>query len=146
MKIEKCIIREIEENDFYKNYMNLINYFTKNSEYISFDKFNEQIKNIKNQNSHIIVIEYDNKIIGTAKIFIEYKLHNNFKNIGHIEDFVIDEKFRKNGLGYLLIDKLIEIAKNNNCYKIVLNCNDDVINFYKKNNFSIKGTEMCFYL
>ena len=140
------IIREIEENDYHKNYMEVINYFTRTPQKISFEEFKNQLNKCLSQNTKIFVVEYNNIIIGTLKLLIEYKLHNNFKNIGHVEDFIIDEKYRKQGLGKKLMDYLIDISKKNNCYKVVLNCNDDVIKFYKKNNFKIKGTEMCLYL
>lgn len=142
------IIREINDGDYFKNFMNIINYFTREPILITFEEFKERIYNIKKQNSIILVIEFNNIIIGTAKIFIEYKMHNNFKNIGHLEDVIIDEKYRNKGLGMKLIQELIKIAKDNNCYKIILNCNEDnkkAINLYLKNNFVIKTIGMVLY-
>jgi len=44
-----------------------------------------------------------------------------------------------------LISKLKEISIERGCYKTVLNCNNDNIDFYNKCGFSIKGVEMCVY-
>ena len=133
-------IRLITENDYYKNYMNLINYFTKNPRSVSFEEFKENLTN------NIFVIEKNNIIIASIKLLIEKKLHNNFVNMCHIEDFVILEKYRGQGYGKQLMDFAKKYAKENNCYKIVLNCNDDIIEFYKKQDFIVKGTEMSYYL
>lgn len=139
-------IREIHKSDYYKDYMKLINNFTKNPVTITYDNFCAAIDTIRQQNGHIFVIEDSEKIIGTVKILIEQKLHNNLKSIGHIEDLVIGEESRKNGYGMLLVNYCIDICKLNNCYKVVLGCNPTNIDFYKKSGFIEKGIEMTIYL
>ena len=110
------------------------------------EEFIEQINKIKNQNGYIYVIEDNNTIIATGKLLVEYKIHNNFKSMGHIEDVVVDKNYRGKNIGKLLIYKLIDKAKDLNCYKIIANCNENNIKFYEKCNMKIKGTEMCIYL
>jgi len=76
---------------------------------------------------------------------LENKIHNNLRKVGHIEDMVVSEEYRSNGVGKLLLKELIKIGKENNCYKIVLECNPDISQFYEKNGFIKKGTEMSLY-
>jgi len=139
-------IRLIEYNDYYKKYMDLINYFTKKVNELTYINFCETLDLIRKQNSIIVVIEYKNIIIATCKLIIEQKLHNNLKKMGHIEDVIVDKDFKGKHIGNLLLNECFKIGKENNCYKIVLNCNKDIIDFYKKNNMVVKGTEMCIYL
>jgi len=140
------MIRQLEYSDYYKSYMNLINTFTRSIEEISYNKFCKSIDSIYNQNAYIYVIEEDNNIIGTIKIMIEYKLHNNLRPVAHIEDVVVHKSYRNRGLGKLLIDHAKEISNNNNCYKIVLSCNKENIEFYKRSGFIEKGSEMTIYI
>jgi glucosamine-phosphate N-acetyltransferase len=88
--------------------------------------------NYKKENSKIYILKsVSNKnIIATGKILIEQKMHNNFSNMGHIEDIVVDENYRKFGLGKYIINKLTEYGFENDCYKIVLCCNDNNDKFY----------------
>lgn len=140
------MIRLLEKNDYYKNYMNLINCFTRDPIPITYEQFTTQFDKIRNQNIHVIVIELNNKIIATGSLIIESKLHNNLKNMGHIEDVVVDPYFRQQSYGTTIIDELIKIGRSNNCYKIILNCNSDYTKFYKSKGFTIKGIEMCMYI
>ena len=135
-------IRDITEKD----YINFKVIFLQLENTIDFteDKFINIINKLENQNSKIKVV-IDNKtnlIIGIGKILIEYKFGN---NKAYIDDFVIDSKYRNKCIGSYLLNELINIAKNNNCYCIKLSSNIEIIDFYKKNNF-IMGDEMNRYL
>jgi len=137
-------VRQIEQNDYYKGYLNLINQLFKLGNLnISYDEFGEILTNISSQNSYIYVIEENNQIIATGKIFIEQKSHGS--KMGNIQDVVTDNNYRKFGNGKRIINQLVEIGKQNGCYKIVLNCNAENIEFYQKCGFKQKGVEMCIY-
>ena len=141
MELQNLIFREIKSNDFTK-YMNLMFEFTNYKHSINEDQFINEITNMKD-NCKIIVIEYNNNIIGAGSIFKIKKLHNN--PVGQIEDIIITEQYRKYGLGKQLIDKLINIGYNDyNCYKIILNCLKKNIGFYEKCNFKLSGIQFKF--
>ena len=74
----------------------------------------------------------DDKIVGAITLIIEQKLIHNGKCCGHIEDFVVLEEYRSQGIGSLLIDYVINISKQNNCYKCILDCNENLESYYKK--------------
>ena len=53
----------------------------------------------------------------------------------YLEDIIVTEKMRGHGLGKMLLDKLIEVAKEKKFSGImwqVLDWNEPAINFYKK--------------
>jgi glucosamine-phosphate N-acetyltransferase len=87
----------------------------------------------------------DFKIIASGTIIIEPKIIRNGKNVGHIEDIVVSRSHRKNGVSQTILSMLKEYAKENNCYKVILDCDDDVKNVYIKNGFEIKGLQMAQY-
>jgi len=97
--------------------------------------FNNFINNILNKYHNIYVLENENIIIGFGTLILENKLTHNGCKMGHIENIIIDEKYRSCGYGIQLVKELIEICKKEKCYKIILNCDSYLEHFYKKNDF-----------
>ncbi len=142
------ILRNIKTDDYYKNYIELANELSKNKiKDKGFLFFKDIIEKIKDNPYHFIfVIENNNKIIGTITVLIEQKIIRNFGKVCHIEDLIIKKEFRNKKLSSKLINHCIEFSKKNNCYKIILNCENNLINYYKKYGFINKNQEMCIYL
>lgn len=82
------------------------------------------------------------KIIGAATLLIEYKFIHQLGKVGHIEDVVIDPEYQKRGLGKKIIQHLVQRASALNCYKVILDCSDEVVAFYQKSGFQLKGRLM----
>jgi len=60
----------------------------------------------------------------------------------YLEDLLVTESMRGNGIGKLLLDRLIEEARAKGYKKVVwqvLDWNEPAINFYKKYNASFDG-------
>lgn len=72
----------------------------------------------------------------------------NWNNTLWIADIIISDKYRRQGIGNLLLDKINEIAKLNDIRIIGLetqSCNMPAILFYKKNGFTIEGIDVSLY-
>jgi glucosamine-phosphate N-acetyltransferase len=82
-----------------------------------------------------LVAVIDDFVVGTATIIIEPKFIHNGARCGHIEDVAVHPDFHGHGIGRQLMQELLEIARKNNCYKLLLNCEDEVVDFYKKFDF-----------
>ena len=134
-------IRKLNKND-YDQYLLLINDFKKT--YFSKIIF-EELFDIINTNSTIWVIEEDEKLIGTGTILYEYKFIRDISKCAHIEDICINKDYRGKNYGTLLIDHLITEAQNNNCYKVILDCNSDLEKFYAKSGLIKSGIQMALY-
>lgn len=79
------------------------------------------------------VTEVDQVVQGFAIYFIRYRTWKG--QYMFLEDFVVAENFRGKGLGKLLFDKLIEVAKERKFKGMVwqvFDWNEPAINFYKK--------------
>lgn len=136
------IIRKLDKND-YEKFLVLINqfretYFTESEFILTLDKIEK--------NSEIWIIEIEKTIVASATIIFEYKFIFNISCLAHIEDVIVDSNYRRKGYGKILINYLTEIAKNNNCYKITLDCNDANINFYNACDFEKRGNQMSLLL
>lgn len=136
------IIRSIIKSD-YQDIIGLLNQLSDVGS-IRYDDFVIHL-NILPQNHLVYVIEDNKKVIGTATMIIENKIIHNFGKVGHIEDVVIDKKHRRKQLGRKIIEHLIYVAKQRGCYKVILNCEDKNISFYKRLGFKVNSVEMANY-
>lgn len=131
------------------NYLSLLSELTL-SNYIENSLFLKNIERI--HEFGIIIIGYigdplndDFNIISSGTIFIEPKIIREGKNVGHIEDIIVSKFYRKNGVSQTILNMLKQYARVNNCYKVILDCDDNVKNVYIKNGFQIKGLHMAEY-
>ena len=124
--------RLLSLDDYDRGYFELLSQLTIAPK-VSFETFSN-IFNKKPQNQYILVIEDPESqiIIGSGTILIEQKFIHGCSLIGHIEDVVVHKDYRKQGIGNILIQDLIEISKTLNCYKIILDCSLNNILFYEK--------------
>jgi GNAT superfamily N-acetyltransferase len=84
---------------------------------------------------HAFVADIEGEIIGFA---ITYYRYSTWKGrCLYLEDLIVTEEHRKNGIGQKLFDCCIDFGKKNNCKKMiwqVLDWNQPAIDFYNKNN------------
>jgi glucosamine-phosphate N-acetyltransferase len=134
------IIRQLKKDD-YLEYIKLINKFRPIGIDITIEKY-EEIFNEIFKNSIIFVIEYNNKLIATAKLIIEQKFIHKLAKYGYVEDVIVDENYRKQNMGKNIIKYIVDYCKTNKFFKITLSCNKSLINFYEKNNFEVYDIHM----
>lgn len=131
-------IRKLNEND-YEQYLDLINNFRTSQ--FSKETFLKTLNVIQN-NSSIWIIEIDDQLIATGTILYEYKFIRNVCKLAHIEDICVSEKYRGQNYGKILINYLVKEATQNNCYKITLDCLENLEKFYGYNGFEKSGIQM----
>jgi glucosamine-phosphate N-acetyltransferase len=101
---------------------------------------------IENGHHRIFAIYYKSDLVGAITVLIEPKIIHNFKNVCHIEDFVIDKKYRGIGIGRIVLEKIKTLAQTYECYKIILDCKDSVISFYNNCGYVKANNQMALYL
>ena len=144
------LMKEYDISKINKSYINLLKQLT-TADYLSDDIFLQKINLIFKIG--LIYVSYienindksDIKIIGTGTIIIEPKLIHNGMSIGHVEDIVIDNNYRGNGTSQKILDELTKHAITNNCYKIILDCDENIKKVYEKNGFLKKDIQMVKY-
>jgi len=138
----EIIIREIEEDDLEKGFLETLD-FLRNKSDLDKNKANEILKKIKQNVNHIIYVAIDNKkIVGSTTLLIEQKFIHDGGLVGHIEDVVVRKDYEGMGIGIKLVTSLLERAKEKNCYKTILDCNDDVKQFYERIGFRCESNGM----
>lgn len=93
----------------------------------------------------LVAVDSTGRVVATGALLVEQKLIRGGKRCGHIEDIVVDSHTRGQNLGRRIIDALVNIARGKGCYKVILDCADDNIPFYKKCGFEPKERQMAIY-
>jgi len=135
-------IREIIETDIENGFLETIDNLRKTSD---LDKKigKDILKKIISNPDHIIhVAEENGKIIGSTTLFIEQKFIHNGGKVGHIEDVVVSKEYEGRGIGFKLVNSLLEKARVMNCYKTILDCQDELIPFYERIGFKQESNQM----
>ena len=133
--MSEIIIREIEENDLKQGFLESLDFLRKASN-IDKNKAREILKKIKQNPNHIIHVAIDNnEIVGSTTLLIEQKFIHDGGFVGHIEDVVVRKEYEGKGIGIKLVMSMLECAKEKNCYKTILDCKDDVKQFYERIGF-----------
>jgi len=140
--MSEIIIREIEEDDLENGFLETLD-FLRNASDLDKNKANEILKKIKQNPNHIIYVAIDNKkIVGSTTLLIEQKFIHDGGLVGHIEDVVVRKDCEGKGIGIKLVTSLLERAKEKNCYKTILDCKDDVKQFYERIGFTRESNGM----
>ena len=126
-------IRDAKTSDF-SSVLNLIEELAIfENEPNSVDVSVEELQNDYNNNQFsCLVAEIDNKIVGVALYYNRYSTWKG-KTI-HLEDLIVNDKYRGNGIGKGLLKEVIEKAKAENLRRVewcVLDWNTNAIKFYE---------------
>ncbi|MFM2291978.1 MAG: hypothetical protein RIS29_1791 [Bacteroidota bacterium] len=139
MEIE---IRPVDLSDFKQ----LIELFR---EFATFEKLPEKMTNTVEKMMEdreyfhcFVAVDRQNEIVGYVTYFFSY-----YTWIGkslYMDDLYVRPEFRSAGIGTMLINRVIEFAKTENCRKLrwqVSEWNKPAIEFYRKLGAEIDGTE-----
>ena len=133
------MIREITENDL-DGLMQLYTQLHGNSIPEKTDELKKLWESIlADKNHHIIVAEEDGKIISSCVCVIIPNLTHGQRPYAFIENVITDENFRKKGYATACLDFAGDIARAENCYKIMLmtgSKEESTLNFYRKAGFN----------
>lgn len=144
------IIRPLSREDYDKGYCSLLSQlteanFTKEEFKCRFDQL-YILRHI--QPTFIYVVEHvlTETIVASASCATELKFIHQTSSVGHIEDVVVDKNHRGKGLSITLIESLKEEAIQFGCYKLILDCVENLQPVYKKAGFERKDIQMACYL
>jgi len=115
------------------------------TDWIETDLFVKNVEKISKVGSIIVGVINNYDIVASGTIIIEPKIIRGGNSVGHIEDIVVINHMRGKGISHQILNKLKLLARENNCYKIILDCDNEVKNVYIKNGFEIKGVQMAQY-
>jgi len=126
-------------------YIELLSQLT-DSPMITDEEFINKVNEISKIGTIVVcyIPNIDIKIVGSGTIIYEPKIIHGGKSVGHIEDIIVDKNYRHKGIANHILNMLVELAKNK-CYKVILDCKEDLLDFYSKNGFNKNGIQMAKY-
>ena len=92
----------------------------------------------------IYVYKVDKLPVALITLIIEQKLIHSGGLVGHIEDLAVNPEYQNRGIAKHLIHYCINCAREKGCYKVILDCKEELVNFYKHNHFKEEGAYMCY--
>ena len=90
---------------------------------------------INDKNHHIIVAEENDKLVSSVVCVIIPNLTRNIRPYAFIENVVTHSDYRKQGYATACLNYARDIAKKENCYKMMLltgSKDESTLNFYKQ--------------
>ncbi|OGY24398.1 MAG: hypothetical protein A2126_04945 [Candidatus Woykebacteria bacterium GWB1_45_5] len=100
-------------------------------------------KQMSDETCEVLVAVDSGKIISTCAIYyIEVPVRN--RPYAFLEGLVVDESARGHGVGTKMFDKILELARARNCYKIIFTSGadrTDAHKLYEKLGFKKWGLE-----
>lgn len=103
-------------------------------------KIQELWQNILNDiNHHIIIGSLDDKIVSSCVVIIVQNLTHNQQPYALVENVITDTENRNKGYATMVLEFAREIARSENCYKIMLmtgSREESTLNFYKRAGYN----------
>lgn len=90
---------------------------------------------------HLIAAEEDGKIVSTCTCIIVPNMTHGPRPYAFVENVVTDSEYRGRGLATACLERAKEIAKTENCYRLILMTGsklDSTLNFYRKAGYDDK--------
>lgn len=116
---------------------------------LKYDRFKDVYKlKLQEENSYYIVALEEDNVVGVLTSELQEKLHRKRLQL-FIEDLIVEESKRNNGIGKALIENAINYAKDNNCEVVELTSYKDNIKahkFYENNGFINHSIKFKMYL
>jgi len=142
--MSEIIVREVTEADL-PAVRSLISELIKNIEEKENIDLNDAITNFRSllneKNSHIIVAESDNEVIGFLNFTTRQSILHSGQS-GLVDELIVSEKYRAKGVGKKLINSAAEKCKSIGCIELEVSTeseNQAARAFYKELGFQERG-------
>eukprot|EP00210_Caulerpa_lentillifera_P009523 g9081.t1 len=144
--MERFVHRELLLEDYDKGFLHLLSQLTTVGT-VRKEAFLERLQQIRTRGDRVLVIEdkENEKLVACGTLIFEYKFVHECGVAGHIEDVVVDSSYRDQHLGKTLIRRLVTLAEQEGCYKVILDCAEDNVGFYEKCGLTRKEIQMVKY-
>lgn len=85
---------------------------------------------------HVVVaVGADGQVMGTTTLLVEQKFIHGGGLVGHIEDVAVRKGCEGRGIGGSVVKAAVQMADEFGCYKVILDCKEELEPFYSKLGF-----------
>lgn len=144
---EGLLVRPLAKQDYEKGFLQLLKELTSVGN-ISYDAWESRFDEMKAcKDTYFVVVIEDtvlNKIIGASTLVVEKKFIHDCGKVGRVEDVVVSNEYRGRQLGKLAVAMMQPLAKKFGCYKVTLNCTDDMVKYYSGLGYKMEDSNANF--
>ncbi len=137
------LLEKVSHEELKTQYLHLIGYLSIVPE-VSLRLFLDSLEEIRTHGDIQVAYTLENGkcfLHGTATLLYETKISHGCRKVGHIEDVVVSPNYRNLGIAKQLI-RILLCDASSSCYKVVLNCQEDLYPVYEKCGFRKSGLFM----
>jgi len=144
---EGYTIRPLQRSDYAAGFLDVLRVLTTVGEVTEaeFGKRFDEMKAGAGGYHVLVILDGQEKIVGTGALIVERKFIHHLGLVGHIEDIAVAKDQQGKKLGLRIIQALDYVAENTGCYKTILDCSEANEGFYVKCGFKRAGLEMAHY-
>ena len=140
-------LRPLQQGDYRRGFLQLLGQLTTVGE-ICEEKWNQRFNQMKRHSGifHVMVLEdtLTKKVVGATTLVVEPKFIHECGQVGRVEDVVVCSEYRGRQLGKFLVAVSVLLAAKLDCYKVTLNCKDNMIKFYNGMGFKCEDGDANF--
>lgn len=145
--VDQYRVRKLEVADIMRGYLELLAQLTV-VEPVSLTEWQRRYSEIGDHPQYTLLVVEDTsagRVVAAGTLLIELKFIRGCGSVGHIEDVVVDASCRGLKLGQRVVSALVDAARADGCYKVILDCAESNADFYAKSGFQRKEVQMVQY-
>jgi glucosamine-phosphate N-acetyltransferase len=129
-------VRELRADDLDNGFLETLGSLS-DIEGLTHEEARRILATIKRAHLHhfLVAVTGDGRVIGTTTLVVERKFIHGGGLVGHIEDVAVRRGYQGGGVGGSLVKAAVQKAKELGCYKCILDCKDDLVEFYERQGF-----------
>ena len=90
----------------------------------------------------LVAVESDGEVVGATTLIVEQKFIHRGGLAGHIEDVAVRKGHEGKGIGGSVVRAAVERARELGCYKVILDCKEELVGFYEGLGFRSRDVGM----
>jgi len=156
---ENYILKELDYADYSRGFLDILKELRDAKDTTPYVQMSEKdftniVDKIKKSGYvHTILVAVNKKetdptkaIVAAGTVFVEPKFIHNGGNVAHVEDVAVLPDHLSSEIGNNLVYALKDIGIGNDCYKIILDCQDNRADFFTQVGFQKKKVQMAHYI
>ncbi|CAG9862110.1 unnamed protein product [Phyllotreta striolata] len=127
------VVRPLKLSDYDRGYVQILSQLTSVGN-VSKSDFENQFSNMRKAGGYYVTVIEDtrnNTIIGSSTLITEFKFIHDCALRARLEDVVVNNTYRGKQLGKLIVLTVTLLARKLGCYKMTLDCKDNLVSFYR---------------
>jgi len=136
------MVRELDAGDIGKGFLDALGNLS-DTEGLTPKEARDILKAMNGDVYHVFVaVAKDGQVVGATTLLVEQKFIHHGGLVGHIEDVVVRKGHEGKGIGGSVVRAAVGRARELGCYKVILDCKEELVGFYQNLGFHSRDVGM----